>query len=106
MNLLPPFATGAVDRRHQIAVQSQVEECVFLHLQARGLEKCRRRSVVPKTQFGRLGVGFVAEAVVAEGELRRVELISDAVENHRRTRRHRHPVNQLQRFLNLQRRHH
>ena len=52
-------------------------------------------------QLDRLGVGLVAQAVVAEGELGRVELVRHAVEDQRAAGRDGQAVDQLQRLLDL-----
>ena len=61
---------------------------------------------MPERELDRGWVRLVAQAVGSERQLGGVELVCDTVVDVSRPGGHRHAVQQLERFLNLERRHH
>src|SRR5208337_114474 len=103
-DLLTPVAAGTVNAYDQLAVQGQAER--LFQLMAGRVQKFDHRAVFAQRKLHWPGIRLVAQAVLAEGQPGRVELVADAVEDHGRACRDRHSVQQLERFLDLQGRHH
>ena len=96
---------GQSTRRHHVALQGQRQRALDRPPRPRRTGR-RRVASWPSRRSGRLGVGLVAQAVVAAGEPGRVELVRHPVEDQGRARRDGHPVEHLEGLLDLQRPHH